>query len=168
MELIRQPQLKSFRVRLRPLVLGDFEALFEAASDPLIWEQHPEPLRYTRPGFTKYFDKIVSLGGALIIEDSQSGEVLGSSSLYEWDLEKKSVFIGYTFLKRSRWGGRAGESYNWEVKQLMLQYAAQFVERVYFQIGQNNQRSRRACEKIGGVFVEKRGESVLYSLALGR
>ena len=28
---------------LRPLRPDDFDALFAAASDPLVWEQHPEP-----------------------------------------------------------------------------------------------------------------------------
>ena len=37
--------LVSERVELRPLSAGDFDALFAVASDPLIWEQHPEPDR---------------------------------------------------------------------------------------------------------------------------
>ena len=41
-----QPTLKGRLLELRPLTPGDFDALFEAASDPLIWEQHPESDRH--------------------------------------------------------------------------------------------------------------------------
>jgi N-acetyltransferase len=37
-----QPVLTGKLIQLRPLKPEDFEALFRAASDPLIWEQHPE------------------------------------------------------------------------------------------------------------------------------
>jgi len=36
-EFDRQPILTGDSIELRPLRLGDFEALFEAASDPRIW-----------------------------------------------------------------------------------------------------------------------------------
>src|ERR1700689_2083358 len=38
-----QPNLEGMLLRLlRPLAEGDFELTYAAASDPLIWEQHPE------------------------------------------------------------------------------------------------------------------------------
>ena len=57
---------------------------------------------------------------------------------------------------RSHWGGR----YNGEMKQLMLRHAFQFVEHVVFLIGPNNYRSQRAIEKIGGVRIGMRPNSV--------
>src|SRR5436305_6751870 len=41
-----QPTLRGDLLELRPLRPADFDALFDAASDPLIWEQHPESDRY--------------------------------------------------------------------------------------------------------------------------
>jgi RimJ/RimL family protein N-acetyltransferase len=57
------------------------------------------------------------------------------------------IEIGWTFLTRRYWGGR----YNWEMKQLMLAHAFKFVETVVFLVGQDNIRSQKAMEKIGGI-----------------
>jgi RimJ/RimL family protein N-acetyltransferase len=57
------------------------------------------------------------------------------------------VVIGYTFLARRVWGGR----YNAELKQLMVDHAFRFVERVWFHVGNCNRRSQLAMTKIGAV-----------------
>jgi RimJ/RimL family protein N-acetyltransferase len=59
------------------------------------------------------------------------------------------VEIGYTFLTRPYWGG----AFNRELKTLMLNYTFQFVDTVYFVVGENNLRSRKAMKKIGAVEV---------------
>ena len=41
-----QPVLTGDLLELRPLRKDDFPALYVVASDPLIWEQHPEPDRH--------------------------------------------------------------------------------------------------------------------------
>ncbi|RZK52248.1 MAG: N-acetyltransferase, partial [Pedobacter sp.] len=41
-----QPTLENESVKLVPLDKDDFELLFNVASDPLIWEQHPNKNRY--------------------------------------------------------------------------------------------------------------------------
>jgi hypothetical protein len=41
-----QPNLKGELIELRPLTPEDWDDLFAVASDPLIWEQHPECDRY--------------------------------------------------------------------------------------------------------------------------
>ena len=46
MDFDLQPILKGELIELRPLRPQDFDALFSAASDPQIWEQHPESDRY--------------------------------------------------------------------------------------------------------------------------
>ena len=51
-----QPTLAGKLIELRPLKPADFDALFAAASDPLIWEQHPENTRYKKDVFQTYFD----------------------------------------------------------------------------------------------------------------
>jgi len=57
-----QPTLIGKAISLRPLRAEDFEALYAAASDPLIWEQHPEPLRYQRPVFEGFFASALASG----------------------------------------------------------------------------------------------------------
>ena len=41
-----QPTLRGDFVELRPLRPDDWDTVYAAASDPLIWEQHPENERY--------------------------------------------------------------------------------------------------------------------------
>jgi len=53
MEFDLQPTLRGALLELRPLAADDFAALYEAANDPLIWEQHPEPTRWQKEIFSK-------------------------------------------------------------------------------------------------------------------
>ena len=41
---------------------------------------------------------------------------------------------------------------NRELKKLMLEHAFTFADQVWFHVGRENRRSRRAMEKIGGVY----------------
>jgi RimJ/RimL family protein N-acetyltransferase len=140
-----QPTLKGSLVELRPLRDDDFESLYAAASDPLIWAQHPEPQRYRRDVFQKFFDGALESGGAFVAVDRQSGKIIGSSRYYDFNPEQREVLIGYTFLARAFWG----RAYNLEMKRLMLDHAFQFVDRVLFQVGANNLRSQKALLKLG-------------------
>jgi RimJ/RimL family protein N-acetyltransferase len=142
-----QPVLKGELLSLRPLRPEDFGDLYAAASDPLIWEQHPVHDRYKKEIFEHYFSDALKSGGALIAIDSSNGQVIGSSRFHGYDEHKGEIEIGWTFLARSHWGG----THNREMKQLMLRHAFQFVSRVVFLIGPNNLRSQKAMEKIGGV-----------------
>ena len=61
-----QPTLKGDLIDLRPLRPDDFDELLSAASDPLIWEQHPECDRYKREVFQKFFDGALESKGAFV------------------------------------------------------------------------------------------------------
>jgi RimJ/RimL family protein N-acetyltransferase len=159
-----QPRLAGELLELRPLRPEDWDGLFLAASDPLIWEQHPASDRYKEDVFRQYFQGALDCGGALIAIDRATGSVIGSSRYYGHDAEKREIEIGWTFLVRSHWGGR----YNAEMKRLMVDHALRFVDRVLFSVGATNMRSRRAMEKIGGVLAGRRdspmGEHVIYEI----
>jgi RimJ/RimL family protein N-acetyltransferase len=144
-----QPVLKGEFLELRPLRETDFDDLFAVAADPLIWQQHPESDRYKENRFRIFFREALESGGALVAIDNRDGRIIGSSRFHGYDREKSEIEIGWTFLARSHWGGR----YNGEMKRLMLEHAFKSVQRVIFVIGPDNRRSRRAVEKIGGVFV---------------
>src|ERR1700758_3404474 len=165
--MMRQPFLKGELLELRPLRPEDFDNLYAVASDPLIWEQHPHNTRYQEEVFRKFFRDALASGGALIVIDSATGRVIGSSRYAGYDKEKSQVEIGWTFLARSHWGG----VYNGEMKRLMLEHAFHFVDHVDFLIGPQNLRSRRAIEKIGGVQIGSRlaetgRESVVYRISV--
>ena len=163
-----QPTLRGNLVELRPLSLEDFKALYAVASDPLIWEQHPERERYREEVFRRFFREAMESGGAFLILDRSSGKVVGSTRYFGYQPEQSEIEIGWTFLARSHWGGR----YNGEMKKLMLEHAFQFVAHVIFLVGPQNLRSRKAVEKIGGIERETRvangRESIVYEITADR
>lgn len=72
-----QPHLSGTRITLRPLERGDYAPLLQAASDPLIWAQHPEPDRWRESVFARLFERLLESGGALLVQDRGTGAVIG-------------------------------------------------------------------------------------------
>ena len=149
-----QPTLKGKLLELRPLRAEDFEELYAVASDPLIWEQHPQKERYKSEVFQDFFREAMESRGAVVAIDLKDKRVIGSSRFHGYNEEQSEVEIGWTFLARSHWGG----AYNGEMKQLMLTHAFRFVNNVIFVIGPENFRSQKAVEKIGGVRLNARSD----------
>lgn len=146
-----QPILENDLVLLRPLQEDDFEDLYQVASDPLIWEQHPNKNRFQREVFQTFFNGALESRGAFLIIDKKSEKVIGSTRFYDLDKSNTSVLIGYTFYSREFWGSQ----YNPSVKKLMLDYAFQFLNKVYFHVGAQNVRSQKAIERIGAIKVRE-------------
>jgi len=142
-----QPHLKGERLELRPLMASDWDDLFAVASDPHVWEQHPEKDRYKETVFRTFFREGLECGGGFAIIDKKTQRIIGSTRYYGYDPEKSEIEIGWTFVARKYWGG----AYNRELKELMLAHAFKFVENVAFYVGENNIRSQRALEKIGAI-----------------
>jgi len=160
-----QPTLTGTLLELRPLRDADFDELYAVASDPRIWELHPEPDRYKEDVFRGFFRAAMESGGAFAVVDRKTGGIIGSSRYFGYDEERSEIEIGWTFLARAYWGG----VYNREMKQLMLRHAFQFVNTVIFLVGPRNFRSQRAVEKIGGVrragtVVRSGRESVVFEI----
>jgi len=151
-----QPVLKGELLELRPLRQEDFPELYAVASDPLIWEQHPNSDRFKEEVFREFFREALESGGALVALDCRDGRIIGSSRFHAYNEEKSEIEIGWTFLARAYWGG----AYNGEMKQLMLRHAFRFVKSVIFLVGPQNLRSQKALEKIGAVRVGSRPDSL--------
>ena len=139
--------LANQNVGLRPLKPEDFETLFNVASDPKIWEQHPAKDRYLPEVFKAFFEDAIQGSKAFLLVENTTNAVMGSSRYYDYNLENNSIAIGYTFLGTQFWGGK----YNFQIKKLMIDYAFQFVDNVIFHIGSTNYRSQKAIEKNGGI-----------------
>src|SRR5215831_19972914 len=144
-----QPYLKGELIELRPLTPEDWDELFVVASDPLIWEQHPESDRYKEDVFRVFFSEALESRGAFVVIDRKTQQIIGSTRFYGSDPEKSEIEIGWTFLARKYWGGR----YNAEMKQLLLNHAFKFVRNVVFFVGEDNVRSQKAMEKVGAIKV---------------
>jgi RimJ/RimL family protein N-acetyltransferase len=151
-----QPVLENEKVILYPLKEEDFEDVFQAASDPKIWEQHPNKDRWKREVFRVFFDGALQSKGAFKIADKATGQIIGSTRFYDFSEDDDSILIGYTFYARPYWG----KGFNHSVKNMMLNYIFQSVSKVYFHIGAENIRSQIAISRLGAIKISE--EEITY------
>lgn len=142
-----EPFLENDYIKLIALKPDDFDVLYKIASDKLVWEQHPNKNRYERNVFETFFKGAIESKQAYLVYNIMNNEVIGSSRYYEYDEDKSTIAIGYTFIARQYWG----LGLNKQLKTLMLNYAFKYLEHVHFHIGSNNIRSQKAIEKIGAI-----------------
>ena len=145
-----QPTLVNEFVQIVPLKESDFDELFSVASDELLWEQHPEKERYKKEVFQEFFNVAMASHSAFKIIDVKTGITIGSSRYYEFNETEKTVAIGYTFIDRKYWA----TPYNRALKNLMINYAFQYVDSILFHVGSTNFRSQKAVEKLGAIRTE--------------
>ena len=140
----------------------DFNLLYNIGKNKKIWEQHPENDRWKKEKFNNFFyNGIKNEFGIYGIFDKSNNNIIGSTRFYSYNKKENSVKLGFTFLTPEHWGGKT----NLQIKTLMLGYAFNYVENVYFDIGKNNIRSRKAIEKIGAtLYLDSDIGSVLYIL----
>lgn len=151
-----QPILENEHVILYPLKESDFEDLYAAASDPAVWEQHPNKDRWKREVFANFFAGAMKSKGAFKITDKSSGKVVGSTRFYDYDEAENRILIGYTFYSCDCWG----KGINASVKKTMLDYIFRFVSKVQFHIGASNVRSQIAIGRLGAIKIAE--EEITY------
>jgi len=149
MEMNLQQPLETELVQLIPLQQGDFELLYHVASNPKVWQQHPNKDRWKEDIFRTFFEGAIESGGAYRIVDRSTGQTIGSSRYYDYDALDNSIKIGYTFYNPEYWG----RGYNPSVKRKMLEYIFNYVSKVYFHIGAVNIRSQVSISRLGAVKV---------------
>lgn len=132
-------------IELVPLKEEDFEKLYAVASDPLIWEQHPNKDRYQREVFKNFFEGAMQSKGAFIVYEKGTRKVVGSSRFYDYSEANNTITVGYTFISRDYWG----KGHNKALKKLMFDYAFRSVDKIVLHIGATNFRSQKAIEKLG-------------------
>ena len=156
MRIDLQPTLENENALLSPLKPEDFEALYQVASDPKIWEQHPNKDRWKREVFQKFFQGALESGGAFKVIDKATSDIAGSTRFYDYSESTGIIHIGYTFYATRHWG----TGLNPAVKHLMLEYIFPFVNHVRFHIGATNFRSQIAIQRLGAKKIGE--ESVAY------
>ena len=141
-------------IQLVPLSRADLPELFGALSDPRVysggWGGGPAGYRGTRDDFVEFgstyfrFDDAIVFGVRL-----PSGELVGTSTLGDFDEVREHAHIGWTAYHPSVWGGPV----NPEAKLLMLGLAFDRGHgRVKLQADSLNDRSRAAILKLGAQF----------------
>ena len=139
-----------------------YESLYIVASNPNVWMQHPENDRWKKEKFSTFFKiGLQNEFGFLLIIDKLKNKIIGSTRFYSYDKSDNSIRIGFTFISPEYWGS----SVNFQVKKMMLDYTFKYLDKVYFDIGVNNFRSRKAIEKIGALlFCDNEKGKVIYRL----
>lgn len=146
--------LKGTTVDLIPLERSHFEALFLAAADEKLWEHVP-----TDGSIRENFERMYDFGLTerekgkqypFVIYHKRSDELIGSTRLFEIFPEDRKLEIGWTWITASHWG----TTVNMECKLLLLGFCFEVLgtRRVQLKTDENNVRSRKAIEKIGGQF----------------
>jgi RimJ/RimL family protein N-acetyltransferase len=114
-----------------------------------MWESHPCKNRYEKSEFKKVFQNALESSATVVFIDNSNGNIIGSSRFYTIDGYRSDMSIGYTFLSREYWGGKA----NFELKKLMIDYTLTYFDCVWFHVARSNIRSQKAILKIGAVFM---------------
>ncbi|MBO9201286.1 MULTISPECIES: GNAT family N-acetyltransferase [Niastella] len=146
--------LKGTTVDLLPLEEGLLEQLYIAAADPEIWKLVPFDCS-EREMFYKAYTVALSerekgTQYPFVILHKPTNRLIGSTRFFEIYPDDKKLEIGWTWIGREFWG----TTVNFECKLLLLTYCFEVLHanRVQLKTKDTNFRSRKAIEKIGGVF----------------
>ncbi|MFW0788093.1 GNAT family N-acetyltransferase [Gordonia sp. CPCC 205333] len=151
MTWLGSPTMSRAGVTLRPLAVGDVDALGTLVTTPEIFSWSPGvPLN--RADALEYIETALSTGDrqAFAVVDDATGDVVGSTSYYDIDQQNLSLAIGYTFYAEAA----QGTVVNPASKYLLLHHAFEIcgAVRVVWHTHENNARSRAAIAKLGASF----------------
>jgi uncharacterized protein len=147
------PVLRGEWVTLEPLTMSHVDRLFAAyGHDEEVWRWTTYPVpRHRDDIVAQVTDALNHQEAGIRVPwaqlDSRTGEVVGTTSFYDFDEANRSLEIGGTVLARSAW--RTGV--NTEAKLLLLERAFEVLgcERVTWRTHSSNLRSQAAIERLG-------------------
>lgn len=136
-------------VSLERLHIGHAEALLPSAADPEVWRWKLVP----RPETVSDMERLVTatmIGAgrwSFVVAKGSSGEIIGSTTLGNFDWRHGCVEMGFTWLARSAWG----QGYNEDSKLVLLDHCFDELgmSRVEWQVDGQNQRSVAALSRLG-------------------
>ncbi|MFI7487531.1 bifunctional pyridoxamine 5'-phosphate oxidase family protein/GNAT family N-acetyltransferase [Micromonospora echinaurantiaca] len=144
--------LRGEHVVLEPLRLAHADELHTATADPEVWRHLGTAMPADPAGTAEVVAAALAahhLGERVpwVQRCAVTGAVVGTTSYYEVDPDRRAVAIGYTFLGRPWW--RTG--INTEAKLLLLTRAFEELGalRVVWHTDIRNERSQRAIERLG-------------------
>lgn len=147
--VVATPRLEGKLVTLDELTIADAEALFPSATDPEIWRWKLVPRPNTVDDMRRLITEVMlgPLRQAFAVRHLRDGQVIGSTTLANFDDHHRRVEMGFTWLERSCWG----QGFNEDMKYLLLEYCFDGLEleRVEWQVDGENERSWRALERFG-------------------
>ncbi len=141
-------------VDLLPLELHHFEELYTAAADKKLWEFIPSDCSEKEKFYEVYHTAIEEREKGnhypFVVYHKPSGKLIGSTRFLDIIERDKKLEIGWTWITADHWA----TSVNFECKLLLLTFAFEVLHalRVQLKTDENNLRSRKAIQKIGGQF----------------
>ncbi|UHO40437.1 GNAT family N-acetyltransferase [Chryseobacterium capnotolerans] len=146
--------LEGKNVELIPLEKEHFEELYAAAADKDLWTLIPTD-GSDKSIFYQNYEFALSEREAgrqypFVIRHKKTQKLIGSTRFFEIYPSDKKLEIGWTWITKEFWG----TSVNLECKLLLLSYCFDVLKtnRIQLKTKDDNFRSRKAIEKIGGVF----------------
>ncbi len=152
---INQPLiLESELIKLISLEKKYLPELEQVAKDKRIWEYYPydgtDSNRFYKTFEIALSDREKGTQFPFIIFHKKDNKIIGSTRFLDIDKYYKKLEIGATWLHPNYWATEV----NLECKLLLLRYCFETLKtvRVQLKTDENNIRSRKAIEKIGGTF----------------
>ena len=142
------------KIVLLPLEKEFFDELWLAASDTRIWEflNLNGAVKETFLHFCQeaLLEREKGNQYPFVVRERKSGKLIGSTRFIDIQAQHKKLEIGWTWLHPDYWGTVV----NFECKYLLLSFCFENLKtnRVQIKTSDNNLRSRKAIEKIGGQF----------------
>ncbi|MCC9043996.1 GNAT family N-acetyltransferase [Myroides sp. M-43] len=146
--------LQGTTIDLVPLEEHHLEELYQASGDKELWKQVLSDCSDRDTFFTVYRMALEVRDNGMqypfVIIDKQTKKLIGSTQFFEMHEADKKLEIGWTWITCDYWGSVV----NLECKLLLLTYCFEVLKtnRVQLKTKDDNLRSRKAIEKIGGVF----------------
>ncbi|AZA89189.1 Putative ribosomal N-acetyltransferase YdaF [Chryseobacterium nakagawai] len=146
--------LEGANVELIPLEKEHFEELYSAGADKDLWALIPTDGSDKEIFYQNYEFALSERENEnqypFVIRHKETQKLIGSTRFFEIYPSDKKLEIGWTWITKEFWG----TSVNLECKLLLLTYCFDVLKtnRVQLKTKDNNLRSRKAIEKIGGVF----------------
>jgi RimJ/RimL family protein N-acetyltransferase len=141
-------------VDLLPLEEKHFDDLHTAASDKRIWEFYPGDWS-VREKFDKIYNSALALRGKgleypFVVFHKPTGKIIGSTRFLDIVPYDKRLEIGGTWYMPEYWA----TAVNLDCKLALMTFAFETldVHRLQLKTQHNNIRSRKAIEKIGGIY----------------
>lgn len=141
-------------VDLVPLEVKHFKELEQLAKDKKIWEFYPSDYSDAVTFLNKYNLALTEREKGneypFVIFHKKENKIIGSTRYLDIHPSDKKLEIGFTWLHPDYWGTEV----NFECKLLLLTHSFETLKavRVQLKTDENNIRSRKAIEKIGGQF----------------
>lgn len=146
--------LEGANVELIPLEKEHLEELYIAAADKDLWTLIPTDGTDKTVFYQNYefalSEREKGNQYPFVIRHKETQKLIGSTRFFEIYPSDKKLEIGWTWITKDFWG----TSVNLECKLLLLTYCFEVLKtnRVQLKTKDDNFRSRKAIEKIGGVF----------------